>query len=80
MEQQKIQLQSQGIIEQTQVAKQAELEKLQVAHQFRLQEIEAETQAAAYLAKLNAQLRNEQNLVKGEIKKDNEAFKSTLPK
>lgn len=80
IQQQNIQLQSHGIIEQTQAAKQAELEKLQVAHQFRLEEIQAETQSQAYLKQLDAQLRNDQNVVKGEIKKDTEAFKATLPK
>lgn len=79
VQQQNIQLQSQGIVQQTEAAKQAELEKLQMAHKFRLEEIQVETEAMASLKRLDAQLRNEQSIVKGEIKKDNEAFKSTLP-
>jgi len=79
VQQQNIQLQSQGIVQQTEAAKQAELEKLQMAHKFRLEEIQVETEAMASLKRLDAQLRNEQSVVKGEIKKDNEAFKSTLP-
>ena len=50
-----------------------------MAHKFRLEEIQVETEAMASLKRLDAQLRNEQSIVKGEIKKDNEAFKSTLP-
>ena len=79
VQQQNIQLQSQGIVQQTEAAKQAKLEELQMAHKFRLEEIQVETEAMASLKRLDAQLRNEQSVVKGEIKKDNEAFKSTLP-
>lgn len=80
MEQAKIQQQSNGIVEQTQVAAQAQQQTLQMQHQFRLEEIQAETQSAIMLEQAKHQLRVEQVVNKSVLKKDEEAFKSTLPK
>ena len=79
MEQQKIQTQSDGIVQQTQAAAQAQEKALQMQHQFELERIKAQMEADIALEQVRAKLRTDQTVVKSELKKGEKAFDSTLP-
>ncbi len=79
MEQQKIKAQSDGIVEQTQVAAQSQQQVLQMQHQFELERIQAQAQADIMVEQVRAKLRTDQTVVKSDLKKSEKAFDSTLP-
>lgn len=79
MEQQKIQTQSDGIVQQTQAAAQAQAQQLQMQHQFELERIQAQMQADIMLERERARLRTDQTYVKSDLKKSEKAFDATLP-
>ena len=79
MEQQKIQTQSDGIVQQTQAATQGQQQVLQMQHQFKLAEIAAQAQADISVEQVKAKMHTDQTVVKSELNKGEEAFRTTLP-
>jgi len=78
-EQQKIKVQSDGIIEQTQVAAQTQQQLLDLQHKYRLEEIEAEANAQIRIKQFDHVNRNEQTALKSGLKREEKAFETTLP-
>jgi len=79
MEQQKIQTQSDGIVQQTQAATQGQQQTLQMQHQFALEIIQAQMQADIQVEQVKAQLHTGQAITKSDLKKGEKAFETTLP-
>jgi hypothetical protein len=79
MEQQKIQTQSDGIVQQTQAATQGRQQTLQMQHQFALEIIQAQMQADIQVEQVKAQLHTGQAITKSDLKKGEKAFETTLP-
>jgi len=79
MEQQKIQTQSQGIVQQTQVAEQERRKTMELEQQFALQKIQAEGQKEIMVLQAEAQLRDGQAALKSNLKKSEKSFETTLP-
>ena len=79
MEQQKIQTQSQGIVQQTQVAEQERRKTMELEQQFALQKIQAEGQKEIMVLQAEAQLRDGQAVLKSNLKKSEKSFETTLP-
>jgi hypothetical protein len=79
MEQQKIQTQSDGIVAQTKEAKNGQLEVLQLQHKNRLEEIRAQGEEDRKTLKEGHFQRNDQAVIKSDLKKGEKAFETTLP-
>ena len=79
MEQQKIQTQSDGIVQQTQAASQGKQQELQLTTQLRLQEIAAQGEEDRKTLMLKMQLTSGQQVQKSDLKKGEKAFETTLP-